>query len=66
VYDLTPPQKMIAFIIPNESSKQKLQDFVIIVDAAESATGLDFFPHLEQSVQQKLESKIDTSQWQWR
>jgi len=22
VYDLTPPQKMIAFIIPNESSKQ--------------------------------------------
>ena len=66
VYDLTPPQKMIAFIIPNKSSKQKLQDFAITVDAVENATSFDFFPHLEQSIQQMLESKIDVTQWQWR
>ncbi len=63
IYDLTPPQKMIAFVIPNEGSKQDLQDFAVTVDAVEKITGLDFFPNLPQPVQQKLESEIDFAQW---
>ena len=43
VYDRTAPEKMIAFIIPNEGSKASLQQFVVTVDAVEKETGLDFF-----------------------
>ena len=43
VYDLTPPCKMIAFILPNEGSKRPRQDFAVTVDAVEQAPGLDFF-----------------------
>lgn len=43
VYDLTPPQKMIAFILPNEKSDKPLRAFAVSVDAVERLTGLDFF-----------------------
>ena len=43
VYDLTPPQKMIGFIIPNNGSTRPLQDFAVTVDAVEKETGLNFF-----------------------
>ncbi len=66
VYDLTPPEKMIAFVISNESSRQDLQDFAVTVNAVEKITGLDFFPELPQVIQQKLEAEIDILQWQWK
>lgn len=43
VYDLTPPEKMIGFLLPNEGSSRRLEDFAVTVDAVEEATGLDFF-----------------------
>ena len=39
VYDLTPPQKMIGFIIPNSGSTRPLQDFAVTVDAIEKRPG---------------------------
>ncbi len=63
IYDLTPPQKMIAFVISDEGSRQDLQDFASTVNAVEKITGLDFFPDLPQSVQQKLEFEANFTQW---
>lgn len=63
VYDLTPPQKMIAFILPNEGSKRSLQDFAVSVDAVEKATGLDFFSNVSKGQQEQLESSFSVKAW---
>lgn len=63
VYDLTPPQKMIAFILPNEGSKRSLQDFAVSVDAVEKATGLDFFSKVPKGQQEQLESSFSVKAW---
>ncbi len=65
VYDLTPPQKMIAFIIPNQGSNKSLQDFAVKVDAVESVTGLDFFSSIPGDKQEQMESNIDITLWNW-
>jgi len=65
VYDRTPPQKMIAFIIPNTGSSAPLQSFVVTVDRVEEITGLNFFPLLPQPLQEELESSIDVNAWKW-
>ena len=63
VYDLTPPQKMIAFILPNEGSKRSLQDFAVTVDAVEKATGLNFFSKVPKEEQERLERTISVKAW---
>ena len=66
VYDETPPEKMIAFILPNKGSKTPLDSFVVTVDDVEEATGLDFFSALPPEKQAKLESHSDPDAWPWR
>ena len=65
IFDLTPPRKMIGFILPNEGSDRPLEDFAVTVDVVEKATGLNFFSALPQAVQKKLESKITVSEWKF-
>lgn len=65
VYDLTPPQKMIGFIIPNGGSTRPLQDFAVTVDAVEKETGLDFFSLVPRQEQDRLESTITLDAWSW-
>lgn len=65
VYDLTPPQKMIGFIIPNSGSTRPLQDFAVTVDAVEKETGLDFFSLVPRHEQDRLESTITLDAWSW-
>ena len=65
VYDLTPPQKMIGFIIPNNGSTRPLQDFAVTVDAVEKETGLDFFSLVPRQEQDRLESTITLDAWSW-
>ena len=64
VYDLTPPCKMIGFIIPNSGSNKKLQDFAVTVDVVEKETGLTFFPKLSAD-QAALKRTISISDWNW-
>lgn len=66
IYDRTPPEKMIGFILPNKGSSKHLQEFTVTVDAVEQATGLDFFSELPQPQQEQLESTISTSAWKWQ
>ena len=42
IYDTTPPEKMIGFVLPNKGSNADLRTFVVTVDRVEDLTGLDF------------------------
>ena len=64
IFDLTPPRKMIGFILPNAGSDRPLEDFAVMVDVVEKATGLDFFSALPKAVQERLESTISVSAWE--
>lgn len=55
--------KMIAFLVPNEASEKPLCDFVVSVDQIEKRTGIDFFPNLEDKIEDKLESSDDYKAW---
>lgn len=43
VYDLTPPQKMIGFILPNKGSRADLRSFAVTVDRVEELTWTRLF-----------------------
>ena len=58
------PMKMIAFVIPNETSRKKIFSFAVSVDHAEELTGLDFFSGLEDSLEDHLESSVSFDLWQ--
>lgn len=66
IYDLTPPRKMIGFILPNEGSKRPLQEFAVTVDAVEVATGLDFFSLAPEKEQEELKNTITIKNWHWQ
>ena len=63
IYDLTPPQKMIGFIIPHRSSDQPLQVFAVSVDEVEKQTGLDFFSQLPNDLEERLETVFLIKKW---
>ncbi|MCZ8198381.1 MAG: DNA/RNA non-specific endonuclease [Flavobacterium sp.] len=55
--------KMIAFLIPNEDSEKGLYEFVVSVDEIEKLTGINFFPKLEDSIENQLEKSSDYKNW---
>ena len=66
IYDLTPPRKMIGFILPNEGSKRPLQDFAVTVNAVEAVTGLDFFSLVPEKEKEALKNTITITDWSWQ
>ena len=48
--------KVIAFLMPHENSKLPLYEFVVSVDSIETLTGIDFFPEIEDHLENKLEA----------
>ncbi|HEA30942.1 MAG TPA: DNA/RNA non-specific endonuclease [Leeuwenhoekiella sp.] len=57
---------MIGFLFPQVESKRGLQEFVVSVDEIEKLTGIDFFPELEDSIENKLEASSDYKNWSFR
>lgn len=57
---------MIAFLFPHEQSDRGLQEFVVSVDEIEKLTGIDFFPKLDDSIENRLESSSDYKNWSFR
>lgn len=55
--------KMIGFLVPHEKSEQPLYSFIVAVDKIEEMTGIDFFPALDDEIENKLESKSDYKNW---
>jgi len=55
--------KAIAFLIPNKASSTSFYDYVVSIDEIEKVTGIDFFPMLEDTLENKLESQINLKAW---
>lgn len=63
VLDLTPPMKMIAFIVPNQTTKKRVPSFVVTVDEVEQITGFDFFNCMDDSLEELLEKESNFKAW---
>lgn len=63
IFDMTPPRKMIGFIVPNAPSKKNVRAFAVPVDEVENAVGLDFFSELEDAEENRLERELDLAAW---
>ncbi|SDI10105.1 endonuclease G [Winogradskyella thalassocola] len=55
--------KVLAFIVNHEDSDLPLYKFVVSVDEVEALTGIDFFPELEDSIENKLEASSSYKSW---
>ncbi|MCK7591885.1 DNA/RNA non-specific endonuclease [Subsaxibacter sp. CAU 1640] len=55
--------KMIAFLMSHKNSNDPLYKFVVSVDSIEKLTGIDFFPELEDSIENKLEALASYKDW---
>ena len=55
--------KMIAFLMPHKDSNKPLYEFVVSVDEVEALTGIDFFPELEDAIEDKLEASSSYKGW---
>lgn len=55
--------RMIAFMIPNQKSDTPLYSFVVSVDTIEKITGIDFFPKLDNEIENRLEKSSDYKVW---
>jgi endonuclease G len=55
--------KAIGFVFRNEGKKQPVADAVCTVDEVEQLTGLDFFPALDDDIENKVEAAASLSEW---
>ena len=55
--------KMIAFLVPAVDSNLPLYKFVISPDKLEQITGLDFYPKLDDAIENDLEKNSDYKDW---
>ncbi|MCC6726045.1 MAG: DNA/RNA non-specific endonuclease [Saprospiraceae bacterium] len=63
--DLSEPEvKAIGFIVPNQTSTERIESFAVSVDEVEQLTGINFFQNLlEPTQEQELEANFDVSLW---
>ena len=55
--------KMIGFLMPHQNSNKPLYEFVVSVDSIEKLTGIDFFPELDDAIENKLEASSNYKNW---
>lgn len=55
--------KAISFIIPNKKSSEPFYEYAVSIDEIEAKTGIDFFPNLPDSIENKLEATLDLKAW---
>ena len=58
-------KKAIGFLMPNEKINKPIEHFAVSVDSIESATGIDFFFNIPDVLEEKLESSVDITLWNW-
>jgi endonuclease G len=61
----SPKHKGIGLILPNGDHDKPLKDYFITIDSVEKRTGIDFFPVLPDSEENRLESEIVLRDWVW-
>ena len=55
--------KAIGFIYANQTGHHKMDYYVKTVDEVEAAVGMDFFPRLDDDVEDKVESESNLNEW---
>lgn len=55
--------KAVAFLITNKPSDKSFYEYVVSIDEIEARTGIDFFPLLEDSIENVMERTIDLKAW---
>lgn len=61
---LNPEPAAIGFIVRNNEGKKKKDQFINTVDDVERITGIDFFPFLEDSIEDMVEASSNIEDWQ--
>ncbi|MFC1586209.1 T9SS type A sorting domain-containing protein [Fibrobacterota bacterium] len=56
--------KAIGFVLRNQGSEEDLSAFSLPVDSVEILTGLDFYPGLDDELEDRLESRPDYAAWE--
>ena len=59
--DSTP--RGMAFLMPNKKCENRLSSYVVTIDSIEKITGLDFFPQIDDQLEEKIESHSDFNAW---
>ena len=54
-------ESTIAFIVKNINEKQEISNCIISIDSLELITGIDFFPKLNDKIENKIEENKDVS-----
>lgn len=66
ILDYTEPEiKGIAFVVPNQGSKEPLQHYIVTIDSVERLTDTDFFYQLPDDQEKVIESTVDINKWSW-
>ena len=55
--------KTIGFLIPQVGAVGELKDYIVPINALETLTGIDFFPALNNSIENVVESRDNSTQW---
>lgn len=63
VLSMNPEPKAIGFICENAPNNFEIQDYVLSVDEVERIIGIDFFPFLEDSIENKVEAQSNLKLW---
>ncbi|MFY0675076.1 MAG: DNA/RNA non-specific endonuclease [Bacteroidia bacterium] len=65
IADFSEPElKCIAFLMPNEKSKESIYNYVVSIDSLEKVTGLDFYPMLPDPIENSLEQSTSWVEWE--
>ncbi len=57
--------KMLAFLLNHNDSDMPLYKFVVSVDEVEKLTGIDFFPELNDAIENKIEASSSYKNWRF-
>ena len=55
--------KVLAFLLNHNDSDLPLYKFVVSVDEVEKLTGIDFFPALDDAIENKIEASSSYKGW---
>ncbi len=54
---------MYCFLLPHVGATGHIKDYVVPVNTLETLTGLDFYPELNNSVENRVESQYALRKW---
>lgn len=55
--------KTIGFLLPQVGATGSIENYVVPVNTIETLTGLDFYPELSSSVENRVESQYEVKKW---